>query len=164
VTRRELFALYNDLDITNDKLGGNSLLVRHDVGASMPSNAGAVGSPVHSPTHHASRPAPISLLVTCRNVNIRLPLADTQVQVCPIHTCHTTVLSQVEPFFLRMCLVDAGDGHRLSEEFHVRADGTCSLMPLRTKIDSVRVQCRARMRTCHVSDTGYTGNSEQNVP
>uniref|UniRef100_F1KPQ6 Dedicator of cytokinesis protein 11 n=1 Tax=Ascaris suum TaxID=6253 RepID=F1KPQ6_ASCSU len=98
VTRRNLFALYTDLDRLNEPRGEISSLI-------------ATNAPVGYGIERSVRIDPnekplVKFVVEFVKLELRLPISNTNIQ-------------QIEPFFVRLFLFDARAGRRLSEEFRV---------------------------------------------
>ncbi|VDM46045.1 unnamed protein product [Toxocara canis] len=101
VTRRNLFALYADLDRLNEPRGERSSLIATTGGPTCNADERSVRIDTNE------KPV-VKFVVEFVKLELRLPVSNTNVQ---------QVL--IEPFFVRIFLFDARAGRRLSEEFRV---------------------------------------------
>ncbi|KHN79568.1 Dedicator of cytokinesis protein 9 [Toxocara canis] len=99
VTRRNLFALYADLDRLNEPRGERSSLIATTGGPTCNADERSVRIDTNE------KPI-VKFVVEFVKLELRLPVSNTNVQ-------------QIEPFFVRIFLFDARAGRRLSEEFRV---------------------------------------------
>uniref|UniRef100_A0A914Z3E9 PH domain-containing protein n=1 Tax=Panagrolaimus superbus TaxID=310955 RepID=A0A914Z3E9_9BILA len=103
VERRNLFALYSDLDPLPSPKGQPCSLLAKVTASSV---ARTLLDSTREPTSPTTETSPLRIQIDFKSLNCKIPFSSTQVE-------------QFEPFFIKIFLFDIANCCRLTEEFHV---------------------------------------------